>query len=105
MMRVDDANAIFWQEPYLSIRGLRDNRVAVRPRETTLNSVRIIQNRGAHPAFRISDPLLQLGPGDPHEAARSVQQEEMVVVLQHPMNDIAWQSVGAGKPESMAVPD
>ena len=104
-MRVDDANAIFWQEPYLSIRGLGYYRVAVRRRETAPDSVRVVQHRGAHRPFRISDPFLQLGPGDAYQAASRVQPEEMVVVLQHPVNDVAWQSVRARKPEGMAAPD
>src|SRR5262249_18403622 len=105
MMRVDNANAILWQEPYLSIRGLGYHWVAVRPRDTAPNSVRVVENRGAHGRFRISDPPLQLGPGGPHQAASRVQPEQMVAVLQHPVHDIAWQSVRAGKPENMAAPD
>src|SRR5215469_7983766 len=105
MMRVDNPNAIFWQEPYLSIHGLGYHRVAVRRRDTAPDSVRIVENRGAHGPFRISDPPVQLGPGDAHQAASRVQPEEMVAVLQHPVNDIAWQSVRAGKPEGMAAPD
>src|SRR5262249_50094390 len=96
---------IFWQEPYLSIRGLGYHWVRVRQRDTPPNSVRVVQNCGAHDSFRISDPPLQVGPSDPYQAAGSVQPEKMVIVLHNPVKQIARQAVRAGKTENMAVPD
>src|SRR5579864_5390274 len=97
MTRVNDANAIFRQKPYLSVRGFRYSRMAVGPRDIAPDPVRVVENRGGHGPFRFSDPPLQLGPGHSYQAASHIQPEEMVVVLKHPFNTIAWQSVRSGE--------
>jgi len=104
-MRVDDVNAFYWQEPYLSISGRGYDRVAVRRGDTALESVRVVPTRGAHVLSGISDPAVQLRSSDAHQAASRIQPEEMVAVLQHPVEVIARQSVRAGKPVGMAAPD
>src|SRR5579864_8870263 len=103
MTRVNDANAIFRQKPYLSVRGFRYSRMAVGPRDIAPDPVRVVENRGGHGPFRISDPPFQIVPGHAYQATRHIQPEEMVIVLQHPLNAVAWQTIRTGKLKGTVV--
>jgi hypothetical protein len=102
-MRIDDADAVARQEPQFSIRGFGDLRAVAARLCTCPDSVGTVKNRDLDRALRISDPRVQLGPGNAQQAAAHVQPERMVVVFHRPVNGVAGQAVLAGKRCDTAV--
>src|SRR4030095_5068579 len=50
-------------------------------------------------------PGVHLRPADPHQTARRVKPDRMGVILHHPVNRVAWQSVPAAESQNAAVFD
>ena len=104
-MRIDDADAADTHEPQLAIRGFCDNRVIAAREPMAAHSVGTVENRRLDRLLWMGGPGVQLRPANAHQATGQIQPDRMGVILHHPVNRIAGQSVLAGERENAAVFD
>src|ERR1700758_2879490 len=103
MMGIEDAYTIEWQEPQSSICAPGDKRMQACRVGMTPYSVGTVQDRGPNRPVRIRSPRVQLRPGNTHEAAGHVQPERTSIIVHHPIDRIAGQSIPAGERGNMPV--
>ena len=106
MLRIDDADAAKTQEPQFAIRGFCDNRAIAAGIPMAAHSVGTVENR---------TPGSSALDGRPRRPTQSrairtkpqarYSQTEWAVILHHPVNRIAGQSVLAGERENATVFD
>src|SRR4029450_9798821 len=105
MTRIDDADADITHKPQLAIRGLCDNRVVAARESMAADSVGTVENGRMDRLLRIGGPGGQLGPGNTQQSAGEIQPDRTRLVLPHPVNRFAGQSVLASERQHAAVSD
>src|SRR5208337_5050800 len=100
---IDDAYPVGGREPYFPIWRFGHIRRVAAVTPKTPDPIGPVVNRGLNGARRITHPGVQFGTRNPHQAARHVQPEGMIVVFDRPLNGIAGQTVLAGKSRDAAV--
>src|SRR5688572_23329501 len=104
-MRIDDADADITHKPQLAIRGFCDDRVKAGRRPMAGHSVGPVENCRMDRLLWMGGPGVQLRPTHTYEATGQIQPDRTGVILHHPVNRIAGQSVLAGERENVAVFD
>ena len=105
MMRIDDADADITHKPQLAIRGFCDDRVIAGREPMAGHSVGPVENGRMDRLLWMGGPGVQLRPTNTYEATGQIQPDRTGVILHHPVNRIAGQSVLAGERENVAVFD
>ena len=101
--RIDHEDTASRRVPQSSIRGLAETRAEAAAQRDEPEPLGIVENRGLYLPLRIFDPRMQLRPGNAHQAAGRVQPDLTGVVLHHPVDGIAGQSVLAAQRNNTAV--
>ena len=105
MMRIDHADAGITHEQQLAIRGFCDNRVVAAGEPMTAHSVGTVENGRMDRLLWIGGPGVQLGAANTQQATGEIQPDRLRVVLPHPVNRIAGQSIFSGERQNAAVFD
>src|SRR4029450_6565451 len=105
MMRIEYADTAETQEPQFAIRGFCDIRAIAARVEVTADSIGTVKHCRLYRLLWIGGPGVQLRPGDPHQTTSRVEPDRAGVILHHPVNRVAWQSVPARERENATVFD
>src|SRR4029450_10670702 len=105
MMRVEDANTAETQEPQFPLRGFCNIRAIAARVQVIADSIRTVKHRRLYRLLWIGGPGVQLRPGDPHPTPSRVKPARMGVILHHPVNRVAWQSVPVRERQNAALFD
>src|SRR4029453_11102222 len=105
MMRVEDANTAETQEPQFAIRGFCNIRAIAARVQVIADSIRTVKHCSLYRLLWIGGPGVQLRPGDPYETTSRVKPDRMGVILHHPVNRVAWESVPAAESQNEAGVD
>src|ERR1700687_6235931 len=105
VLGINDADAPERHEPKSAIRGFCDNRVIAARRLMAAHSLGTVENRRLDRLRWMGDPGVQLRPANTPEATGQIQPDRMKVILSHPVNRIAGQSVLVRELQNAAVFD
>ena len=93
VVRIDDADAAELHEPQLAIRGFCHYRAITAREPMVAHSVGTVENRHLDRLLWMGGPGVQLRPANTHQATGQIQPDRLGVILYHPVNGIARQSV------------